>query len=406
MLSLLTSAFAVMQCTDVQNLFNAYGCCSESADAHIPLTVPGEVNHMLITYRTGPYSANGNAFANGMRAGIEQYGHIVDQRQRTLTVNVHECESGYNTGSGVRCMYNSTGQYVSMSTLSTSIAAAAESVSQILGISQILSGYGNQALAAQPIENTFTTGPTYSDAVATFLQSVPPSGILGYIGHGFNGGFSTYGAAPLQGLNEHQGTLHTHSCDHPCVNRSVIDPLVQDLKSKNVVAIYVHPWGAMTNAVLQSCKDHGVLDKVTTVWWGQSHDTTLDFVGVKAVAMTTTSNTPMPYTPGYSPSVFAQGVRESVVASEAIRSYVNRHQDKFHYQYTSSGVTYDVYPELTFTPNMMTEALTELNITTARLAELGLADFMEPCKVTETDHTQCGGTKYVQWDAPGQWALL
>ena len=66
--------------------------------------------------------------------------------------------------------------------------------------------------------------------------------------------------------------------------------------------------------------------------------------------------------------------------------------------YTLSGVTYDVYPELTFTPNIVTEALTELNITTACLTEMGLADFMEPCKVTETDHMQCGGgTKHVQW---------
>lgn len=122
--------------------------------------------------------------------------------------------------------------------------------------------------------------------------------------------------------------------------------------------------------------------------------------------MTTTHTMPVAPTAGYSPSMFGQGFREAVIVTEAIRSYIHRNQDNFHYQYASRGETIDVYPALTFTPAMMTQALSGLDITPERLVELGLSEFMEPCKLQSDDHTGCGRTKHVRFSDTLQWVPI
>ena len=114
------------------------------------------------------------------------------------------------------------------------------------------------------------------------------------------------------------------------------------------------PWGPMTNVILASAKSHGILEKITTVWWGQSHDSTLDFVGVKALAMTSTSVSPVAIPAGLSPSLFTQGVREAILVVEAARAAVLSNLADFTYV-KDDGITYE--GALTVTAKMMTESL-------------------------------------------------
>lgn len=361
------------------------------------------VNHLVLTYRTGPYEVAGGSFIDGMQAGMKVYSLITSSRKKQLQVNLLECESGYNTSIGVECMYDNAGQFVSMSTLSTSLAGAGEIIAPHLGVSSLLSGYGNEALAAAPTNYTITTGPTYNDAAKKWMSSLQSGMTIGYIGHGppVGGGFSAYGTAPIAQLQTYNGTLITRSCAHPCTDATIIDGIFSDFVAQGVSEIYCHPWGGMVEAVLGSAKRAGVLDKMTTIWWGQSHDTGKEFLTAKAMSLTGTLPT-IAVPSGRSQSVFFQGVREAIIVTEAVRNYISTHESNYEYSYTSSQVPYFVDMALAMTSHTMNTALQHLNINQGRLQAMGLANFMEPCVLTPTDHsTGCSSLKYVRWTETG-----
>ena len=366
-------------------------------------TAYSTMNHLVLTYRTGPYETAGASLIDGMEAGMEVYSLITSSRKKKLRVKLLECESGYNTSTGVECMYENAGQFVSMSTLSTSLAAAAETTAPHLGVNSLLSGYGNEALAAAPANFTFTTGPTYTDAAKKWMSSLQSGMTIGYIGHGpgVGGGFSLYGLAPIAQLQTYNGTLITRSCAHPCTDATIIDGIISEFVAQGVSEIYCHPWGGMVAAVLRSAKGAGVLDKMTTIWWGQSHDIGKEFLTAKAMSLTGTLPT-IAVPSGRSQSVFFQGVREAIVVTEAVRNYISTHERNYEYSYTSNKVPYFVDMPLVMTPHTMNTALQHLNINQGRLQAMGLANFMEPCVLTPTDHsTGCSGLKYVRWTETG-----
>ena len=62
-----------------------------------------------LSYRTGPYAANGIPFADG----YEDYFTLVNERDGGIggvMANVIECETGYNTEKGVECYESTKGQ--------------------------------------------------------------------------------------------------------------------------------------------------------------------------------------------------------------------------------------------------------------------------------------------------------
>ena len=86
----------------------ALRCCSESramaaAPAMADLTVPN------LSYRTGPYGANGNQYADG----FNDYFTLLNERDGGIggqKIQVPECETAYNTEKGVECYESTKGQ--------------------------------------------------------------------------------------------------------------------------------------------------------------------------------------------------------------------------------------------------------------------------------------------------------
>ena len=114
--------------------------------------------------------------------------------------------------------------------------------------------------------------------------------------------------------------------------------------------------------------------------------------------MTSTSVSPVAIPAGLSPSLFTQGVREAILVVEAARAAVLSNLADFTYV-KDDGITYE--GALTVTAKMMTESLSNLDVSDARLAELGLTGFMKACIMTPTLQTGCGGVVWVEWSAEG-----
>ena len=61
-----------------------------------------ELTFTALSYRTGPYAANGIPFADG----YQDYFTLLNQRDGGIggeKINLLECETGYNTEKGVEC---------------------------------------------------------------------------------------------------------------------------------------------------------------------------------------------------------------------------------------------------------------------------------------------------------------
>jgi branched-chain amino acid transport system substrate-binding protein len=430
------------KCTDLKHAFQTVGtsgnttCCTDVEQVVSYNINPHNVAYYLqMSYRTGDYATNGKSVMDGLKLGFEKYGDIsvadlvegmtpteldtlfkfttenpnpTEDRQqrmdRSLKIRSKECETKYNDKNALTCISAHHNDAVfGMGAYSTSVAKQMERIGETIEMPTVVAGYGNFALASNPIPYQFTVGPTYIDALTLWMSRLRPNVTIGYIGHS-----SAYGTQLIPNIEAYTGDSHVLMCSaHPCTNETEIELTAQAIIDRGIDAVYMMPWGAMTNAYLKVFKDHGILDKVTTVWWGTSHDITNEFAGVKAISLATSGLSPIPVTSGSSPTLFAQGVREAVIVTEAVRKALKENIGLMSYAKFKSWGPFDymIHMPLLVSKKMFMDALSNLDLTEARLEELGLTGFMGPCRLTPTDHSSCGQVQYVRMDSARSWNL-
>jgi len=123
-----------------------------------------------LSYRTGPYAANGIPFADG----YEDYFTLINERDGGIggvPIKLIECETGYNTEKGVECYESTKGQGALVyQPLSTGITYQLIPKSAADGIPLHTMGYGrtsaangkvfNTVFKARPLRSSITTRPT------------------------------------------------------------------------------------------------------------------------------------------------------------------------------------------------------------------------------------------------------
>jgi hypothetical protein len=384
-------------CSDLKVAFMSgeTSCCDDMSEPReYELHQYRTAQHLLLGYETNDSpstAANGRATAAGLRAAFSLFGDIMDQRNRTFTMTLEICESAQKVEDGLQCVYDRQG-YVSVSAYSTTTASSLSTYQQ-LGVNNVFAGYGPSNYQTSPVANMFTMGPTYNNAAAKWISTLPKNLTVGYVGYG--GGYGDAGEAAVAG---YEGTMLIYRCNSTTkCDRFEMDTLLDDWKAQGVEALYTHPWSSMTENLLSSASERNMLSMVTTVWWGMSFDTSPKHIGVKAIAMAT-SVLPVAVPAGMSPSVFANAFRDGVLVTEAARQYILANQNAFSYEYKKTNAPSKwYYYNISLTSNMMSTALNTVQVTAERLTELGLADFMAPCLMTPTDHSGCGGTAVVEW---------
>ena len=376
---------------------------SVAAPALADIVVPN------LSYRTGPYAANGIPYADG----FNDYMTLLNERDGGVggeKIVVPECETAYNTEKGVECYEATKGDNaVVYNPLSTGITY--QLIPKVNVDNRVLytPGYGRTSAAnGKVFEWVFNYPANYWDGASIAIKH-----LLAKNGGDLKGKKvalvfhnSAYGKEPIRTLEElskkHGFELATIPVDHPGQEQKS-----QWLQIRRDKPDYVlmWGWGVMNQVAIQEAVNIKYpMENFIGVWWSGSENDVAP-AGDKANGYTTISfhGTGHDY-PVYADlqkyvidagkaagagdqvgtMLYSRGMYAAMIISEAIR--------------TAQGMA----GTSAVTPTQVRDGFENLDLTEARLGELGLPGFAQPIKASCADHGGPGSAQIFQWDAAGK----
>ena len=371
-----------------------------AAPALADLTVPN------LSYRTGSYAANGIPYADG----FADYFTLLNERDGGIggeKVAVPECETAYNTEKGVECYESTKGQAaLAYNPLSTGITY--QLIPKVTVDKHVLytPGYGRTSAANGSVfEWVFNYPANYWDgaSVAVKYMLAENGGSLegkkiALVYHN-----SAYGKEPIRTLEElakkHGFTL----------SLLPVDPPGQEQKSQWLQIrrdkpdyVMMYGWGVMNQVAIQEAVNIKFpMDHFIGIWWsGSENDVgpagagangykSISFHGVGADFPIYADLKTHVFDAGKAAGagdqlgtvLYSRGMYAAMIISEAIRTAQER-----------AG-------HAAVTPEEVRDGFENLNLTEARLTELGLPGFAQPIAASCADHGGPGSAMILQWDA-------
>ena len=362
-----------------------------------------------LSYRTGPYAAGGIPFSDG----YQDYMTLLNERDGGIggePIRLVECETAYDTEKGVECYESTKGEGALLyQPLSTGITYQLIPKAQADGIPLHTMGYGRtSAVNGEVFQNVFNYPANYWDAA-----SVAVNYLLDENGGDLSGKTialvyhnSAYGKEPIRTLEElaekHGFTL----------TQLAVEPPGQEQKSQWLQIRREQPdyvlmwgWGVMNQAAIQEAANiRYPMENFIGNWWaGAEHDVTpagMAADGYKSLNMNVV-DAELPVfdeirervvdaglAAGDGSNVgsvlYTRGMYAAMLAAEAIRKAQEIH-----------GVS-------EITPAQMRDGMEALEITEARMAELGMPGIGPEFSVSCQDHGGSGEGLVQQWNASEQ----
>ena len=373
-----------------------------------------ELTFTALSYRTGPYAANGIPFADG----YADYFTLLNERDGGIggvPINVVECETGYNTEKGVEC-YESTKGMGSLvyQPLSTGITYQLIPKATADGIPIHSMGYGRTSAAnGKVFSHIFNYPANYwngASAVVNHLLEINGGNIKGkslaLVYHN-----SAYGKEPIRTLEElskkHGFNLTLLPVDHPGQEQK--SQWLQIRREKpDYVAMW--GWGVMNPTAIQEAANiRFPMENFIGVWWSGSENDVRPVGaaanGYKALNMHNVGDDypvyddlkKYVYDAGKAAGagdqtgtvLYNRGMYAAMLAAEAARN------------------AQKISGKADITAADMRNGMEALEITEARMAELGMPNFGPSFKVSCENHGGPGLAAVQQWDASsGSWKLI
>ncbi len=367
-----------------------------------------------LSYRTGPYGPNGIPFADG----YSDYFTLLNERDGGINgqkIRVLECETGYNTEKGVECYESTKGQGALVyQPFSTGITYQLIPKATADGIPVLSSGYGRTSAAnGRVFEWIFNFPASYWDGASIAINH-----IIEQEGGNISGKKialvyhnSAYGKEPIITLEalagKHGYELSLFPVDSPGQEQKATWLQIRRDRPDYVL---MWGWGVMNQVAIQEAANiRFPMDHFIGVWWSGSENDVIPAGdgadGYKSLALNGTG-TDYPLYDDMKKYVldadkaagdgshagevlYSRGIYAAVLAAEAARKAMGIHN------------TTDI------TSAMMRDGLEALEITGARLAELGLPDFGAEFNTSCANHGGSGLGKVQQWDAGAKkWSLI
>ena len=386
----------------------------------VPAWGQGEQFIPLLVYRTGPYAPNGIPVANGYIDYIKML-NARDGGINGVKITWEECETKYNTKLGVECYEKlknrgETGAAV-INPYSTGITYQLIPKASVDKLPIHSMGYGRTAAADGRIFKwTFNFPTTYWSQVSAFVKYVgqQEGGMealrgkkIALVYHN-----SPYGKEPIPTLTilaEKYGyDLKLLAVDHPGQEQKSTWLQVRRYRPD---WIFMWGWGVMNQvAIKEAASVRYPMDRFIGVWWsgtesdvvpagdgaigykaGNFHGSGADFPVHEAILSHVYGGDQTAAADhNFGEVLYNRGIMNAVYNTEAIRTAMARYGDQ------------------PMTGEQVRWGLENLNLTTERLGELGLAGFAQPLKVTCEDH-EGNGPVYIQqwngqtWDMVSDW---
>ncbi|RID93001.1 ABC transporter permease [Gemmobacter lutimaris] len=379
-----------------------------AAPALADLVVPN------LSYRTGPFAAGGIPYADG----FNDYFTLLNERDGGIggeKVQVPECETAYNTEKGVECYESTKGQGALVyNPLSTGITYQLIPKVTADKIPLYTPGYGRTSAAnGKVFEWVFNYPANYWDGASVAIKY-----LLDENGGSLEGKKiallyhnSAYGKEPIRTLQElakkHGFTLSELPIDSPGQEQK--SQWLQVRRDKPDYVLF-WGWGVMNSVAVQEAANiRFPMDKFIGIWWSGSENDVLPAGdganGYKALTFNGVGGDYPVYADlkkyvfdagkgsgagdAAGSVIYSRGMYAAVIISEAIRKA----------------------QEIAGTPKVnaaqVRDGFEALEITDARLEELGLKGFGQPFAASCGDHGGAGGAMIQQWDAAAKkWSLI
>ncbi|UWP98120.1 ABC transporter substrate-binding protein [Aliiroseovarius crassostreae] len=367
-----------------------------------------------LSYRTGPFAAGGIPYADG----FADYMTLLNERDGGVggvKIAVPECETAYNTEKGVECYESTKGEgALAYNPLSTGITYQLIPKATADDIPLYTPGYGRTSAAnGKVFSHVFNYPANYwngASAAVNHLLDLNGGDLNGkkVILLHFNG---AYGKEPIPTLTK---LGEKHGFDFSAIP---VDYPGQEQKSQWLQIRRERPdyvlfwgWGVMNQVAIQEAANiRFPLENMIGVWWsGAEHDVKPagDAAnGYKAVAF---------HGVGSDYPVFGDIQKYVVDAGKAAGNgdnvgtvIYNRGVYAAMMLAEAARKAQEIHGVKDITSGQMRDGLEQLEITDARMKELGMEGFGPAFSVSCENHGGPGSAAISQWDAgKGTWSLI
>ncbi len=367
-----------------------------------------------LSYRTGPYAANGIPFADG----YADYFTLLNERDGGIggePIRMIECETGYNTEKGVECYESTKGEgSLVYQPLSTGITYQLIPKASADGIPVHSMGYGRTSAANGKIfSHIFNYPATYWDGASIAVKHIMDmeggdiSGKkIALVFHN-----SAYGKEPIRTLEElskkHGFEFMQIAVDHPGQEQK--SQWLQ-IRQQRPDYVLMWGWGVMNQVAIQEAANiRFPMENFIGIWWSGSENDVLPAGdgadGYKALALAN---------PGGDYPIY-EDIQKHVVdtgkaagAGDQLGTVLyNRGMYAAMLAAEAARKAQEIHGTAQITPAMMRDGMEALEMTEARMAELGLPDFGPEFTVSCENHGSSGIGKVQQWDAAaGEWKVI
>ena len=367
-----------------------------------------------LSYRTGPYAANGIPFADG----YQDYFTLLNERDGGIggeKVNMVECETGYNTEKGVECYESTKGSGALVyQPLSTGITYQLIPKATADGIPVHSMGYGRtSAKNGAVFNNIFNYPANYWDGASVAIKH-----LLDLNGGDLKGKKialvyhnSAYGKEPIRTLEElskkHGYTLTQLAVDHPGQEQK--SQWLQ-IRRERPDYVIMWGWGVMNQVAIQEAVNiRYPMENFIGIWWsGSENDVLPAGEGANGYKALTFHNVGSDYPLYDDIKKYVVDAGKAAGAGDQLGTVLyNRGLYAAMLAAEAAKTAQAMHGTATITPQQMRDGMENLEMTEDKMTALGLPNFGPSFKVSCANHGGDGFGAVTQWDAKaGKWNMI
>ena len=372
----------------------------------------------LAGYWVGPYAAGGS----GIYGGMLDYMNMINDRDGGINgvkITYEKCETEYNNARGVECYERlknkgPTGASV-FHMLSTGITYSIIEKATADKIPVISIGYGRtDASDGRVFPYIFPLVTNYwsqNTAKIKFI-GMKEGGMDKLKGKKIVNIYhdSAYGKETIPVLDA-QAKMYGFTVTHIPVPHPGNEQGAQWLQVRQIKPDWVilRGWGVMSAVAIKNAAKVGFpRDHMVGVWWSGAEEDTIpagDAAKGYIAAGFNVAGTNFPVVAEIKKHVYAKGKGEMADQTRIGSIYYNRGVVHGIITVEAIRTAQGKYGKKSLTPEQVRWGIENLQISDARLKELGAVGFMQPLKVSCLDHEGGGAVKFQQWDGK-QWKVI
>ena len=321
-----------------------------------------------------------------------------------VMIDFDECETGYSTEKGVECYEKTKGKAVVTQPWSTGITLQVLPKTNVDQIPILAPGYGFSPMAdGKVFQWAFNAPSSYWDGASMILQYLEGNGSLDGKKIAFLHLDHPYGKEPIPFFEKKAAEQGFEFLPIPVGLKEMQNQSAQWLQIRRERPDYVvmWGWGAMNaGAITEAVKTKFPMENFIGVWWA-GHDADLTLVGDAGKGYKSISwSFPNPDAP-----VMAD-IRKHVVDAGNSLSNETEMQGVFYGRgivismVLAEGIrtAQEHFGKGEINASELRWGLENLNVTEARLAELGMSGMVPPFATSCADHTGHSGGWMLEWD--------